>query len=94
MYQHNSRKCRNPHCNGLRKAWNLIFSWRLKNPSELLPWNRGVELTQDQKELEAKLKRMAPPNGRSAMLIYRVPCGCPAVRFEVWAPKKTRRAKK
>ncbi|KAJ7566022.1 hypothetical protein O6H91_02G085300 [Diphasiastrum complanatum] len=99
IYQHNSRKCRNPHCKGLRKAVEFDIQLeteeciKLQNPSELLPWNRGVELTQDQKELEGELKRMAPPNGR-AVLIYRAPCGCPAARFEVWAPKKARRAKK
>ncbi|KAJ7559072.1 hypothetical protein O6H91_04G068700 [Diphasiastrum complanatum] len=99
IYQHKSRKCRNPQCKGLRKAVEFDIQLeteecvKLQDPREPLPWNRGVELTQDQKELEAELKRIAPPNGR-AVLIYRAPCGCPAARFEVWAPKKTRRAKK
>ncbi|KAG8387398.1 hypothetical protein BUALT_Bualt02G0017400 [Buddleja alternifolia] len=40
-----------------------------------------LELGQDRKELEAELKKMAPPNGRT-VLIFRAPCGCPAGRLE------------
>lgn len=52
-----------------------------------------LELGEDHEELEAELRRMAPLNGR-AVLIFRLPCGCPAGRMEVWGPKKPRKSKK
>ncbi|KAH7442178.1 hypothetical protein KP509_03G075200 [Ceratopteris richardii] len=57
------------------------------------PWKSNLDLGGDQKELEAELRRMAPPNGR-AVLIFRLPCGCPIARMEVWGPKKPRKSKK
>ena len=58
-------------------------------------WIHGdVVLGKDHKELEAELRRMAPPNGRT-VLIFRATCGCPVARMEVWAgSKKVRKLKK
>ncbi|KAH8952420.1 hypothetical protein BDL97_09G084000 [Sphagnum fallax] len=100
IYEYRSRRCDNPHCRGLRKAMELDIQLeteqcvRTSLPiAHELPWNGGVELGQDPKELEAELRRMAPPNGR-AILIFRAPCGCPTARFEAWGSKKARRSKK
>ncbi|KAE8797521.1 hypothetical protein D1007_27287 [Hordeum vulgare] len=54
---------------------------------------RLVELGDEHRELEAELRKMAPPNGRS-VLIFRAPCGCAKGRMEVWGAKKVRRIKK
>ncbi|KAH7554575.1 hypothetical protein JRO89_XS12G0238200 [Xanthoceras sorbifolium] len=56
---------------------------------------RGLfELPRDHhRELEAELKKMAPPNGR-AVLIFRARCGCSVGRLEVPGPKKQRKIKK
>ncbi|CAN6332604.1 unnamed protein product [Urochloa humidicola] len=51
------------------------------------------EIGDDHQELEAVLRKMAPPNGRT-VLIFRAPCGCPKERMEVWGAKKVRRIKK
>ncbi|KAF6996460.1 hypothetical protein CFC21_012794 [Triticum aestivum] len=48
---------------------------------------RLVELGEEHRELEAELRKMAPPNGRS-VLIFRSPCGCAKGRMEVWGAKK------
>ncbi|GER41217.1 ribosomal protein L34e superfamily protein [Striga asiatica] len=97
------RKCGNPHCRGLRRAVEYDIQLETENcvkysptPSEDYVDNNEaaqLELGQDQEELEAELKKMAPPNGRT-VLIFRAPCGCPAGRLEVWGPKKVRRIKK
>lgn len=93
-----SRKCANPACKGLRKS--VEFDIQLESeecikcsPNALKETACSLELGQDHKELEAELKKMAPPNGRT-VLIFRSPCGCPAGRMEVWGPKKVRRIKK
>ncbi|KAG0555243.1 hypothetical protein M758_12G157700 [Ceratodon purpureus] len=98
IYQYVNRKCDNPNCRGLRKAMELDIQLETEDCVKLssgreLPWNGGVELGHEQKELEAELRRMAPPNGR-AVLIFRNPCGCPAARFEASGSKKARRSKK
>uniref|UniRef100_A0A0E0DTA6 Ribosomal protein L34e superfamily protein n=1 Tax=Oryza meridionalis TaxID=40149 RepID=A0A0E0DTA6_9ORYZ len=54
---------------------------------------RPVQLGDAHRELEAELRKMAPPNGRT-VLIFRSPCGCPKGRIEVWGAKKVRRIKK
>lgn len=56
---------------------------------------RGLfELPRDHhRELEAELRKMAPPNGR-AVLIFRARCGCSVGRLEVPGPKKQKRIKK
>ncbi|CBI22233.3 unnamed protein product, partial [Vitis vinifera] len=52
------------------------------------------ELPRDHhRELEAELKKMAPPNGR-AVLVFRARCGCSVGRMEVPGPKKLRKFKK
>lgn len=97
-YQYRTRKCDNPRCRGLRKAMEFDIQLEseqcVKSPSsEDVRWKGSVELGEDHKELEAELKRMAPPNGR-AVLVFRAPCGCPAARMEVRGSKKARRLKK
>lgn len=94
------RKCGNPKCRGLRKAVEFDIQLESEECVRFLPplpkvafGARPLELGQDQKELEAELKKMAPLNGRT-VLIFRSPCGCPAGRMEVWGQKKVRRMKK
>lgn len=105
IYECKSRRqrCDNPQCRGLRKSMELNIQLETEQCVRTvlssapivkeLPWNASVELGQDPKELEAELRRMAPPNGR-AVLIFQAPCGCPAARFEAWGSKKARRSKK
>ena len=100
IYHYMNRKCDNPNCRGLRKAMELDIQLETEDcvksaaaDGHERPWNGGVELGHEQKELEAELRRMAPPNGR-AVLIFRNPCGCPAARFEASGSKKARRTKK
>eukprot|EP00249_Psilotum_nudum_P006390 c19704_g1_i1 orf=2-616(-) len=70
VYQHKSRKCDNPHCKGLRKAVEFDIQLESEQCAKLSPptaeegpWNVGMELGEDHQELEAELRRMAPPNG-------------------------------
>lgn len=100
LYQYKARKCKNPKCRGLRKA--IEFDIQLESEqcvkfapaaAQEFPWKGGVELGDDHKELEAELRRMAPPNGR-AVLLFRSPCGCPTARMEVWGARKPRKSKK
>jgi hypothetical protein len=49
-----------------------------------LPWNGSVELGQDPKELEAELRRIAPPPNGRAILNFRAPCGCPLASLQAW----------
>lgn len=109
IIQYKARKCENPKCRGLRKAVEFdiqlesekcVKSMSSASPSASsssfsheVPWKGSVELGHDHKELEAELKRMAPPNGR-AVLVFRNPCGCPTARMEVWGAKKPRKSKK
>ncbi|KAJ1285930.1 hypothetical protein BS78_03G314800 [Paspalum vaginatum] len=102
---HHARKCGKPRCRGLKKA--VEFDIQLETEecvrgrpgpaarSALLTaaGARPVDLGDDQRELEAELRKMAPPNGRT-VLIFRAPCGCPKGRMEVWGAKKVRRIKK
>lgn len=102
---HHARKCGKPRCRGLKKA--VEFDIQLETEecvrgrpgpaarSALLAaaGARPVDLGDDQRELEAELRKMAPPNGRT-VLIFRAPCGCPKGRMEVWGAKKVRRIKK
>lgn len=97
-YQHRARKCDNPRCRGLQKAMEFDIQLEsqqcVKSPAaEEIKWSGSVELGEDHKELEAELKRMAPPNGR-AVLVFRAPCGCPVARVEVQGFRKARRVKK
>lgn len=97
-----SRKCGNPNCKGLRKAAEFDIQLEteecVKNSSNLISGGglkRGLfELPRDHhRELEAELKRMAPPNGR-AVLVFRARCGCSVGRLEVPGPKKLKKMKK
>jgi hypothetical protein len=54
---------------------------------------RPVVFGDEQWELEAELRKMAPPSGHT-VLSFRVPCGCPKGRMEVWGAKMVRRIKK
>ncbi|XP_004489398.1 uncharacterized protein [Cicer arietinum] len=96
-----SNKCGKPNCKGLKKAAEFDIQLEtedcVKNSS---PSFGGVhkkglfELPRDHhKELEAELKKMAPPNGR-AVLVLRARCGCSVGRLEVPGPKKHRKIKK
>lgn len=93
------RKCGNPNCRGLRKAAEfdiqLETEERVKNSSAKEDSERMLfELpTNQHRELEAELKKMAPPNGR-AVLVFRARCGCSVSRLEVPGPKKPRKIKK
>uniref|UniRef100_A0A5B7B0W4 Ribosomal protein L34e superfamily protein n=1 Tax=Davidia involucrata TaxID=16924 RepID=A0A5B7B0W4_DAVIN len=95
------RKCGRPGCRGLRKAAEFDIQLEtqecVKNSSNLGKYGvkRGLfELPRDHhRELEAELKKMAPPNGR-AVLVFRARCGCSVGRMEVPGPKKTRKVKK
>eukprot|EP00252_Welwitschia_mirabilis_P004028 TRINITY_DN14176_c0_g1_i1.p1 TRINITY_DN14176_c0_g1~~TRINITY_DN14176_c0_g1_i1.p1 ORF type:complete len:230 (-),score=10.75 TRINITY_DN14176_c0_g1_i1:574-1263(-) len=100
IYQHRSRKCEKPHCRGLRKAVEFDIQLESEECVRALPSSPEdftgtgqLELGQDHRELEAELRRMAPPNGR-AVLIFRAQCGCPLGRMEVWGPKRLRKSKR
>ncbi|XP_038695867.1 uncharacterized protein At5g19025 [Tripterygium wilfordii] len=96
-----SRKCGNRNCKGLRKAAEFDIQLEtedcVRNSSTSMKGGvkRGLfELPRDHhRELEAELKKMAPPNGR-AVLIFRARCGCSVGRLEVPGPKKQRKIKK
>lgn len=101
-----SRKCGNPNCKGLRKAAEFDIQLEtedcVKNSANLVNGNSGgvgvkkglFELPRDHhRELEAELKKMAPPNGR-AVLVFRARCGCSVGRLEVPGPRKHRKIKK
>lgn len=104
-----NRKCGNPNCKGLRKAAEFDIQLEtedcLKNHhsnhnnsnNNMLnsTERKGLfELPRDHhRELEAELKKMAPPNGR-AVLVFRSRCGCSVGRLEVPGPKKHRKIKK
>ncbi|PKA50532.1 Uncharacterized protein AXF42_Ash013747 [Apostasia shenzhenica] len=97
VINHRLRKCGNPRCRGLRKAVEFDIQLESEECVRFMPKDafgaRPLDLGQDRKELEAELKKMAPLNGRT-VLIFRLPCGCPAGRMEVWGQKKVRRIKK
>lgn len=93
-------KCGKPNCKGLRKP-NAEFDIQLEteyclktSSSNGSSYGKNVnkkglfELPRDHhRELEAELKKMAPPNGR-AVLVFRAKCGCSVGRLEVPGPKK------
>ncbi|EEF30531.1 uncharacterized protein At5g19025 [Ricinus communis] len=97
-----TRKCGNPNCKGLRKAAEFDIQLEteecVKNSNGSLVKDgvkRGLfELPRDHhRELEAELKKMAPPNGR-AVLVFRARCGCSVGRLEVPGTKKQKKIKK
>ncbi|OWM74756.1 uncharacterized protein At5g19025-like [Punica granatum] len=94
------RKCSNPRCRGLRKAAEFDIQLEtedcLKNSSSTKEWSRKglFELPRDHhRELEAELKKMAPPNGR-AVLLFKARCGCSVGRLVVPGPRRVRKIKK
>lgn len=91
------QRCGKPNCKGLRKA--VEFDIQLETEDCLKSANnnngkskRGMtELPRvHHRELEAELKKMAPPNGR-AVLVFRARCGCSVRRLVVSGPKKQQR---
>lgn len=97
-----NRKCGNPNCKGLKKAAEFDIQLEteecVKNSNSMVKdgnLKKGLfELPRNHhRELEAELKKMAPPNGR-AVLIFRARCGCSIGRLEVPGPKKQRKIKK
>uniref|UniRef100_A0A2P2KMW2 Uncharacterized protein At5g19025-like isoform X1 n=1 Tax=Rhizophora mucronata TaxID=61149 RepID=A0A2P2KMW2_RHIMU len=97
-----TRKCGNPNCRGLRKAAEFDIQLEteecVKNSNGILVKDgvkRGLSKfpPDHQRELQAELKKMAPPNGR-AVLVFRARCGCSVGRLEVPGPKKPKKIKK
>lgn len=97
-------RCGKKGCRGLSKA--AEFDIQLETEESLKKsaclsdtssssLKKGLfELPRDHhKELEAELKKMAPPNGR-AILVFRARCGCSVGRMEVLGPRRSRRFKK
>ncbi|CAH8258973.1 unnamed protein product [Arabidopsis lyrata] len=89
------QRCGKPNCKGLRKA--VEFDIQLETEECVKSSNnnsnkRGmIELPRvHHRELEAELKKMAPPNGR-AVLVFRARCGCSVRRLVVSGPKKQQR---
>ncbi|XP_059643166.1 uncharacterized protein At5g19025-like [Cornus florida] len=96
-----STKCGKPDCRGLRQAAEFDIqietedSVKNSNNSAKDCVKKGLfELPlYHHRELEAELKKMAPPNGR-AVLVFRARCGCSVGRMGVTGPRKTRKVKK
>lgn len=93
-----SRKCGNPSCRGLKKAAEFDIQIEteecVKNSDSLVKKRGLFELPRDHhRELEAELKKMAPPNGR-AVLVFKARCGCSVGRMEVPGSRKPQRIKK
>lgn len=96
-----SRTCGKPGCRGLRKAAEFDIQLEteecMKNSAAVAKFgvkNGLFQLPRDHhRELEAELKKMAPPNGR-AVLVFRARCGCSVGRMEVPGPRKLRKVKK
>lgn len=96
------RKCGSPNCRGLRNAAEFdvrIETEELMKNSDCPDGNDGsgrlfFELNEfHHRELEAELRKMAPPRGR-AILLFQEKCGCSVGKLVVNGPKKVRRLKK
>ncbi|XAR54623.1 hypothetical protein NMG60_11029844 [Bertholletia excelsa] len=96
------KKCENPHCRGLKKAFQFdlkvqteeclrSYSPEVREIDEL-PW-KGGEGNPDYECLRVELRKVAPPNGRAALL-FLAKCGCPVAKLEGWGVKRGRRNKK
>lgn len=88
-------RCGKPNCKGLRKAVEFDIQIEtedcIKSSSNSSGKKGRVELPRvHHRELEAELKKMAPPNGR-AVLVFRARCGCSVRRLVVSGPKKQQR---
>ncbi|RLN28198.1 hypothetical protein C2845_PM05G34000 [Panicum miliaceum] len=101
---HRARRCGRPRCRGLRKAVEYDIQLETEECVRGLPpphaggggaapARPASEIGDDHRELEAVLRKIKPPNGRT-VLIFRAPCGCPKEMMEVWGAKKVRRIKK
>ncbi|PKI47892.1 uncharacterized protein At5g19025-like [Punica granatum] len=94
-----SQKCGNPNCRGLRKAAEFDIQLETEDcvKNSLPPDGSKSCLFElpinHHREIEAELKKMAPPNGR-AVLVFRARCGCSVGRLEIPGPKKPRKIKK
>lgn len=94
-------RCGKPGCRGLTNAAEFDIQLETEESvkkSTCVSRNalkKGLfELPRDHhRELEAELKKMAPPNGR-AVLVFRARCGCSVGRMEVLGPRKSRKVKK
>ncbi|KAL1211334.1 hypothetical protein V5N11_023357 [Cardamine amara subsp. amara] len=94
------QRCGKPNCKGLRKA--VEFDIQLETEECVKSSNNNGKNNSSNKkgmfelprvhhrELEAELKKMAPPNGR-AVLVFRARCGCSVRRLVVSGPKKQQR---
>ncbi|CAD5321733.1 hypothetical protein ISN45_At03g000260 [Arabidopsis thaliana x Arabidopsis arenosa] len=85
-------RCGKPNCKGLRKAVEFDIQLETEECVKSSSNKRGMfELPRvHHRELEAELKKMAPPNGR-AVLVFRARCGCSVRRLVVSGPKKQQR---
>ncbi|MCL7045085.1 hypothetical protein MKW94_026678 [Papaver nudicaule] len=110
IYKCSTKKCGKPNCLGLRKAAEFDIqietedcvkkSSSTSSASVVKEGSGGkglFKLSLDRhRELEAELRKIAPPNGR-AVLVFRARCGCSVGRMEVPGgpePKKLRKIKK
>ncbi|KFK37578.1 hypothetical protein AALP_AA3G001500 [Arabis alpina] len=87
------QRCGKPNCKGLRKAVEFDIQLETEECVKSSSGNgKGLfELPRvHHRELEAELKKMAPPNGR-AVLVFRARCGCSVRRLVVSGPKKQQR---
>ncbi|RZC88793.1 hypothetical protein C5167_031166 [Papaver somniferum] len=93
IYKCSSIKCGKPNCLGLRKAAEFDIqietedSVKKSSNSSVVKEGSGgkglLQLSIDRhRELEAELRKIAPPNGR-AVLVFRARCGCSVGRMEV-----------
>lgn len=100
------RKCGNANCKGLKNS--VEFDIQLETEDCVKNCSGSGSLGGDgdgvkkglfelgghqNRELEAQLRKMAPPNGR-AVLILRAKCGCSVGTLQVPAPKKHRNIRK
>ncbi|CAA0828413.1 Ribosomal protein L34e superfamily protein [Striga hermonthica] len=89
-------RCGKPGCRGLRKAPEFDIQLETEeNSKRSLEKNGFLKGLHEvhHKELEAELKKMAPPNGK-AILVFRARCGCSVGWMEVSGPRKNRKVKK
>ncbi|RWR93698.1 Ribosomal protein L34e superfamily protein [Cinnamomum micranthum f. kanehirae] len=96
------RRCRNPRCQGLKKATEFDVQLQTeeclrveesKKEIDDLPWKGGSEGNPDYQCLIKELRRLAPANGR-AVLLFRAKCGCAVAKLEAWGPKRGRRQRR
>ncbi|XP_057768754.1 uncharacterized protein At5g19025-like [Salvia miltiorrhiza] len=96
-------RCGKSGCSGLRKAAEFDIQLETEDAvsksnnlqRSAASYKKGLfELPRDHhRELEAELKKMAPPNGR-AVLVFRARCGCSLGRMEVPGPRRSRKVRK